>query len=225
MRNQCNVTGCSHPVKGHGFCSKHYQRFKKGQDPHTTQDQHRNVCAVHGCSEYVKSRSLCQKHLQRKVKYGKDPHVVLPRDLDDAGKFRLRYQESDGCWEWKGRKDVKGYGQFTSRDNGVKHKRAHRMAYELKHGSITDNLLVCHKCDNPGCVNPDHLFLGTDSDNMVDMVKKNRHVPGKGNKLSPEDVLMIRNASNLTHSVLAEMFNTTRANIGMIVNRKTWKHI
>lgn len=218
--------GCVLPVKGHGFCCKHYQRFKKGQNPHTTEDRHRNICTVLGCNEFVKSQGLCQKHLQRKTKYGKNPYQPLVRDLGDISKFKLKYEETDGCWEWQGAKDIKGYGKFTLRENRIRTEKAHRIAYKLEYGNIPQNMLVCHKCDNPSCVNPEHLFLGTDSDNMIDMVIKNRHKPGKGRKLTVAEVKEIRTISHLhTSRFLAEMFSTSKANITAIVNRKTWKHI
>ena len=78
----------------------------------------------------------------------------------------------DGCWVWNGAKRTKfSYGVFS-----IKHQnhQAHRIAWELVNGSIPDGLFVLHKCDNPPCVNPEHLFLGTHIDNMRDMVKKGR---------------------------------------------------
>lgn len=87
-------------------------------------------------------------------------------------RFKDKFIVADnGCWEWTACLDKYGYGEF--RFEG-KTKRAHRVSWILKHGSIDDSLFICHKCDNPKCVNPDHLFLGTRLDNQRDMSKKNR---------------------------------------------------
>lgn len=98
----------------------------------------------------------------------------------------------DLCWEWQGYLKKDGYG-YVMGDDG-KNLLAHRVAYELSYGEMIKGLLVCHKCDNPKCCNPNHLFLGTHQDNMDDMVRKGRSARGKGKtwKLSSDDVKVIR---------------------------------
>jgi len=78
----------------------------------------------------------------------------------------------DDCWEWPGNRDAKGYGYVF----GKQLRRTHRVMYELMYGPIPEGMLVCHRCDNPSCMNPSHLFLGTSADNNRDCVAKGRHI-------------------------------------------------
>jgi len=86
--------------------------------------------------------------------------------------FMSRINKTDGCWYWTGRERTKGYGGFTISN---KECLAHRVSYEHFVGPIATGLFVCHRCDTPGCVNPAHLFLGTNSDNINDMYAKGRY--------------------------------------------------
>lgn len=137
------------------------------------------------------------------------------------------------CWQWIGSRSPRGYGQIAS---GKKHYRAHRWAYQEFVGPL-DNMLVCHHCDNPSCVNPAHLFLGMQLDNQKDMTEKNRQAKGEKNgwaELTERIVLLIRSQwakrrgrgdPVYGQSALARRFNTTQRNISYIVCRKHWKHI
>ena len=85
---------------------------------------------------------------------------------------KYRINKKTNCWEWQGYLDRDGYGQLHI--NQTKVNKAHRLSYEIHKGEISSNLCVCHKCDNPKCVNPEHLFLGTHQDNIKDKVSKGR---------------------------------------------------
>lgn len=93
--------------------------------------------------------------------------------ISAVNRFFGQFLISDGCWEWQGSRYGFGYGRLYLGD-GTRVK-AHRFSYELFNGSVPRNLCVLHYCDNPICVRPDHLFLGTLSDNTQDMVSKGRH--------------------------------------------------
>lgn len=86
---------------------------------------------------------------------------------------KVERQSADVCWIWRGTLVRGGYGQFSVRPG--QRCAAHRFAWELSNGAIPDGLFACHRCDNPPCVNPAHLFLGTPKDNMQDKVAKGRH--------------------------------------------------
>jgi hypothetical protein len=89
----------------------------------------------------------------------------------DKERFWKYVEKGGSCWNWTGTKDVNGYGVYS-----IKHVlyRAHRASYFFKHGSIEWDKMCCHSCDNPSCVNPDHLFLGSPKDNTQDMMRKGR---------------------------------------------------
>lgn len=109
-----------------------------------------------------------------------------------SARFWDSVDRSGECWIWKGSTNRLGYGWFWW--NG-KNQRAHRVAWELTHGPISDDLFVLHDCDTPECVNPAHLYLGTQADNMRDKVSRDRQTKGEQvstAKLKEDDVLEIR---------------------------------
>ena len=121
-----------------------------------------------------------------------------------------------------------GYGQMTTRRDGEKRRPrlVHRLSYEYAYGPITSEQIVCHKCDNPSCVRPDHLFVGTQLDNMRDMYRKGRGLSGRNAKprLSPAQVLAIRNSTD-PRKVIAKKHAIHVQTVSMIRLEQTWKNL
>lgn len=147
--------------------------------------------------------------------------------------FEQRIHRGDGCWLWLGAKGIGGYGRFSPALHvGI---YAHRFAWELEHDqSVPDGLDVMHSCDNPPCVNPAHLSIGTRHDNMQDCVAKGRHVsrPPRGEAhrdhvLTESDVREIRaqRVAGSTARELSQRYGVSDTRIYKIVARKAWRHV
>ena len=150
--------------------------------------------------------------------------------LEDRFLDKVDKDTTTGCWEWTGCTASGGYGTIRRK---VGHKewkmvKAHRVSYELYKGSIGE-FYVCHNCDNPKCVNPEHLFLGTAKDNTQDMMSKGRHKYGyrrnsKHKWLSQEIANSIRKEKG-TMKQIAEKFGTSAQQVRSIKNNQIWKGI
>lgn len=148
-------------------------------------------------------------------------HEVRDRILEN-----VRKDATTGCWLWQGALSQDGYGSL--RIGGPK-ERAHRAAYRHFKGDIPPGLCVCHRCDNPACVNPDHLFLGTPKDNAMDRASKGRggYLKGCANgraKLTDSDVVFIR-SSRMTGAALGRMFGISKNMACRIKTGKAWTHL
>jgi len=145
-------------------------------------------------------------------------------------RFWSKVDKSGDCWEWTAYVDKAGYGNFKRNNrNGY----VHRVSWELTNGEIPKGLCVLHHCDNRKCVNPDHLFLGTQYDNMQDMIEKGRKRPTYGSghgmsKLTEEQVIEIRSRMRCGGDLqknLAVEFGISKQLISCIVLRTRWTHI
>jgi len=141
-------------------------------------------------------------------------------------RFWQKVAISDECWQWTSATNLAGYGQFRF---PAGNEGAHRVAFELWHGQSPGERNVCHSCDNPSCVKPSHLFLGTSKDNRDDMVAKGRGYEGSGHhsaRLSEPDVKDIRalhSTGKYTQDELGRLYGVTQGAISAIVKRRTWK--
>lgn len=165
----------------------------------------------HCCSVICRNRRLAERNRR-----------------DPVERFWKFVQKSDGCWLWIGGKTQDGYGQMNREGRNA---RANRYSWELHFGGIPSGLHVLHKCDNPSCVRPEHLFLGTDADNSADCRRKGRHAHGERNgsaKLTEILAAQIRveySNGGTSHGKLAAKYGISRGAMQQLLERKTWKHV
>lgn len=162
--------------------------------------------------------------------------------LSDRFWAKVDIRGSDECWEWQGAL-TRGYGRLKRGDGTKKLAYSHRVAYELKNGPIPEGMLICHKCDNRPCCNPAHLFIGTQMDNVRDMINKGRRaetlfdtkeiverIRGENawnSKLTEANVIDARKrvACGEPCSVLAKELSVSKQCIEKVVYRMSWKHV
>ena len=143
-------------------------------------------------------------------------------------RFWSMVRETDDCWEWEGHTHPDGYGRYyilATAERPGERVFAHRHAFLMEHGYSPP--VVRHTCDNPGCVNPDHLLGGSHTDNMADMVARKRVMHGERHhsaKLTESKVCWIR-ASELPRATIAEWANVSVSTVQQVQERRTWKHV
>lgn len=147
---------------------------------------------------------------------------LMDRFMSDVS----RGSTDTGCWPWTAARNEHGYGRLKFRGE---EQLAHRVSYELHESPIPDGLSVLHHCDNPACVNPDHLFLGSHEDNMADMRRKGRQAKGRTKwaaKLTPDDVRAMREMypDRSTHE-LGALFGVAQTTAWDVVAGRTWRHV
>lgn len=175
------------------------------------------------------------------TEFEKSPPRNALRFCSNECRFWHHVEKSSGCWEWRGVRSAAGYGYTSTRPKLL----AHRFSWTLAHGAGPGDLFVCHRCDNPGCVRPDHLFLGTVRDNAADMRHKGRSAMGDRNgtrrrpdtiargegrahaKLTETDVRRIRSAvaEGETTKAVADRYGVSFGLVAGIVRRERWAHV
>lgn len=159
--------------------------------------------------------------------FASNKEIVLTEK--ELASFWSKVTKSDGCWIWNGYKNQDGYGRMVVNERLV---MTHRIAFAIHHEQPLKRLIL-HSCDNPACVNPSHLSVGSQKENVADMDAKRRRYISKGEeihcaKLTDEMVLKIRHlkeASNIRVAAISRMFNVSHRTIRLVILRETWKHV
>lgn len=152
--------------------------------------------------------------------------TVITVNLTMRDLFLASVERSGTCWIWQGSTDKDGYGRLQF---GRRTLKAHRVAYELFVGPLSVTEIVRHTCDNPPCVNPDHLIAGTHADNQHDKVERGRSLRGERNpraKLSADQVAEIRTrytTEHVTQLALAKEYGVTQSHISWILRKASWE--
>lgn len=181
----------------------------------------RAQCTI--CSKPVVGFGLCNAHYIAFKKYGDPGSKLNRRNIPFSERYVVDTETH--CWIWLNATKQNRYGSW----HAYGEDKPHRASWVMHNGAIPEGQLVLHKCDRPGCVNPDHLFLGTQDDNMKDMKSKRRTRESKGtsntnSKLNEQQVQLIRN-SPLTHKELSEIFGVHVATIRSIRKGALWAHL
>lgn len=183
--------------------------------------------------EYLAKRKYCSYECSDKARIGVSNSSKGKARISLEERFwsKVKKGESNECWEWQGTRENFGYGFLYKTGRKGWHK-SHRLSWELHFGEIPQGASVCHTCDNPPCVNPKHLWLGTNAENNFDRIAKGRtanHVGEKNPraKLKKEDIMKIKELrkTGLSQQKIAGMFSVSQYAISAILLGKTWKHL
>lgn len=170
-----------------------------------------------------RKRLLKGESLQTPIRTG------LPKGTDAERLAALSRRDENGCLVWTGRVHPTGYGGIYCQRRG-KNVGAHRLSYEVHVGPIPRGWVVCHRCDNPLCIEPSHLFVGTHADNVADRVAKRRSARGERHGLTyitANDVRAIRKlrSKGLPYSTIAERVGASIHTVGNVVRGHSWGHV
>lgn len=190
-------------------------------------------CAVDGCEcAKIVGRGLCRKHYGRWHRTGSTDDAPRKRKpIEDRFWNKVEKAGDDECWLWAGTKNSRGYGSIGLGDRLVGKDMAHRVSYRLHYGEIPQGKWILHSCDNPSCVNPKHLRVGTPLENTADAISRARLVnppkhDGENNckaKMKIEDVEYVRAHPELKATFLAAQYGVNVSTIHNIVSGRTWR--
>ena len=187
------------------------------------------VCSIDGCLRKHAAKGYCKKHYYRIKLHGYNRETIYDYESIDRIDLKTKINPITKCKEWILSTCGSGYGSF--RING-KLTKAHRFVWEHYNGKIPKGMNILHRCDNPKCCEISHLFLGTQADNVADMVNKKRYTSCSGakngnSKLTEKEVIKIKELINtgMNQYVIARHFNITQPVVSAIKLMKIWKHI
>lgn len=202
--------------------------------PHQSELQLQNatLCAC-GCGTPIPQPKFPSRQRRFIVGHGARGITYVRESLSERFWKKVDKRSADDCWNWTAYRDKDGYGHIRLDNSKHSDAPSHRVSYELANGTIPDGMFVCHSCDNPSCVNPNHLFLGTHIDNMRDCVTKGRKVGLRGekfyaNKLTDEKVIAMRRRYEIGDAdmrTLATEYGVAVSTVCNVIHRKSWKHI
>lgn len=221
--NICSIEGCDKPLYARGLCQMHYARDRKSKPI--------KICSIDGCNGALYARGWCEMHYARWQRKGDtskaDVGVQLKRD-EIIARFESNTDKTETCWIWTGSINSAGYGTVSL--NGESHL-VHRLSWDLFRSEPIGSKFVLHICDVKTCVNPSHLFSGSQAENIADMIRKGRkrNAGAKGTKhhrckLTEQDVRLIRD-SGQKWADIAKQFEISVGNVAMIRSRKSWRHL
>lgn len=222
---QCVAEGCSRPPVARGYCDKHRRHIKRHGRIIDTWRGHAG-CRVGGCEGTHYAYGYCRRHYRHVQRHGTPCPPSIRERLSQGS------ERHGSCLLWTGSRYPNGYGRigYQGRD-----RMAHRLAYELHHGPIPDGLYVCHHCDTPNCIEPSHLFVGTQADNLDDMRRKGRwaardrrgesNARAKTTETEVRIVKRLRQNTDLTCPVIADCVGLPLGIVEAISAGRTWKHV
>lgn len=190
------------------------------------------ICSIVGCETKTFLKGWCSKHYYRWRRHG-NPEILLTR-MGEGDTFEERFwsrvdktPNPKGCWVWKGNTYKKGYGttKYKGRQYGT-----HILSWFLAHGKMPEKH-VLHYCDNPPCVNPEHLHEGTNAENVQEKIERNRQAKGekihtcKLNESQVKEIKILLATTNLKQKEVGDMFGVHYVTIGQIKAGKTWKYV
>lgn len=224
--NFCKFADCRRSCHDLGWCAAHYRQIEVEHKFPTSIRAcaiQNHMCAFAECNRPTLAKGWCSSHYQQVVVKGKEPSQIKTYLRDSVDKrFWRRVEKGIDHWIWVGGVNDKGYGLLSVGKNKLKY--AHRFSWELANEPIPEGKSVCHTCDIPRCVNPDHLFLGSHQENMKDMAVKGRVGTRKLSVDLVKKIAELRK-SGVTRKDIQKITGVKLSTLKDILSGKNWSHV